>query len=80
MHFLTGLGLACKPDVHVVNTVRALGFRTRRANAPSFEDDIEINDFVDELIPLAYPSEHVASARRRLDKTLMEISVVGLVG
>lgn len=78
LHFLTDLGLACKPDLHVVRTMSALGLITCKKAQPTLKEAIEVNRLVSELLPLAYSGSKVGDLRR-LDKVLMEISRVRLL-
>lgn len=73
LHFLTDLGLACKPDIHLVRTMDALGLCTCRGKRPTFKEAIEMNRVLKGFLPLAY-SEDGPRNLRHLDKMLMEMS------
>lgn len=76
LHFLTDLGLACKPDIHLSRTVRHLGMSLdlRDAKVPTFADAVTINERVRALAEAVYGK--VTPARLRyLDKVLMELSL-----
>lgn len=78
LHFLTDLGLACKPDRHLVRTVRHLGMWDGPEN-PSCPEFIEIVRRVRSLLERLDGS--VTPARLRyLDKILMEISHCEMFG
>lgn len=80
LHFLTDLGLACKPDLHLVRTVRHLGMSLdlRNAKVPNLTDSIIINTRVRELLRLI--DGEVRPARLRyLDKVLMDISYYDVI-
>jgi hypothetical protein len=80
LHFLTDLGLACKPDLHLVRTVRHLGLSLdlKDQKVPTLADAITINRRVRLLVETLYGS--VSPARLRyIDKTLMDISMLGLI-
>ncbi|MGB7136352.1 MAG: hypothetical protein WBD46_13750 [Acidobacteriaceae bacterium] len=78
LHFLTDLGLACKPDLNLMRTLRHLGMWNGRGT-PTCEECIEINRRVRMLLERLDGS--VTPARLRyLDKILMEISRYGLIG
>ncbi|HEV2274243.1 MAG TPA: hypothetical protein VGR96_08760 [Acidobacteriaceae bacterium] len=75
LHFLTDLGLACKPDVHLVRTVRHLGIVLNLSDqkVPGLTAVIEINCAVRSLLESVYGS-FTPQKLRYLDKVLMEIS------
>ncbi len=80
LHFLTDLGLACKPDIHVFNSVQYLKGTpaAKRKRNPNFDEAIKVNEFVMELVASLYGS--VTPKRLRYtDKILMEISRQGIV-
>jgi hypothetical protein len=80
LHFLTNLGLACKPDLHLVRTVRHLGMSLdlRDQKVPSLADAITINRRVRSLVEKLDGSLS-PSRLRYVDKTLMDISSRGLI-
>jgi hypothetical protein len=80
LHFLTDLGLACKPDLHLVRTVRHLGMALdlRDRKVPSLADSIMINRRVRSLVESLDGSFDPARLRY-VDKTLMDISMRGLI-
>jgi len=75
LHFLTDLGLACKPDVHLVRTVRHLApeLRLKEDKIPNLIESILINRWVRSLVEAAYGS-FTPARLRYVDKILMEIS------
>jgi len=74
MHFLTDLGLACKPDMHLVRTVDAIGLFPCKAKNVNRSEALEINRRVRELLPLVSNGSATRRDLRHLDKVLMEIS------
>jgi hypothetical protein len=81
LHFLTDLGLACKPDLNLVRTVRHLGLARdlKERKVPDLADSIEINRQVHSLAENLDGSFN-PSRLRYVDKILMEISRYGLIG
>jgi hypothetical protein len=79
LHFLTDLGLACKPDLHLVRTVRHLGMSPDLTDreVPSLSDATMINRRVRSLVEKLYGSFNPARLRY-VDKTLMNIFMHGL--
>lgn len=75
LHFLTDLGVACKPDLHLVRAVRHLGMSLDLCNGqvPSFADAITINQRVRSLADAVYGPARPTQLRY-LDKVLMELS------
>lgn len=80
LHFLTELGLAIKPDLHLVRTVRHLGMAVdiKDAKVPTLRDAIAINQRVRDLVA-ALDGDVAPSRLRYVDKTLMDISMFGLL-
>ena len=80
LHFLTDLGIACKPDLHLVRTVRSLGMTLdlRDRKMPNLADAIMINRRVRCLLE-ALDGAFNPARFRYLDKTLMDISWYGLI-
>ena len=80
LHFLTDLGLAVKPDLHLVRTMRAL-LRSELSiqnRVPSFHEAIEVNIAVKGLMKdLGRP--RTSANIRYMDKILMEISRQGVI-
>lgn len=80
MHFLTDLGLVCKPDMHLVRTVRHLGLTLdiKDRKVPNLKDSVTINERVRELLGMI--DGEIRPARLRyLDKVLMDISSYGVI-
>lgn len=75
LHFLTDLGLGCKPDLHLVQSVRALGLvqDLRVGRVPTFRQAIAINEAVHQLAILLY-GKPTPRNLRYIDKILMEVS------
>jgi hypothetical protein len=65
--------MAYKPDQHVTRTGKALGLFSFKDDVPNEKKAVQINDLLDQLLPLVYPNSSPEN-RRRFDKTLMEIS------
>lgn len=78
LHLLTDMGLACKPDLHLVRTVRQLGFFQKIAGVPSFSEAVAVNQFVKNLTVAAF-GEASPNRLRHVDLVLMEISRKGLL-
>lgn len=64
LHFLTDMGLACKPDLHLVNSVHRLGGPAQPGVVPSERETFTINEFVHGLTEKAYGSVNPALLRR----------------
>ena len=75
LHFLTDLGVACKPDLHLVRAVRHLGMSIdlRNDQVPRFADAVTINQRVRALANAVYGAVEPMRLRY-LDKVLMELS------
>lgn len=80
LHALTDMGLAVKPDLHLVATVRALGLSTgiSARKVPDIRDAILINEDVRTLIRATGRAE-TPPELRYTDKVLMEMSRLGLL-
>jgi hypothetical protein len=80
LHFLTDLGLACKPDRHLVRTMSALGMAVdgHWNGVPSLGQSVAINEGVRRLAHELYGTAG-AKPIRYLDKVLMEISRQGIL-
>lgn len=80
LHFMTDLGLACKPDLHLVRTFKYLGLAPDMSDkkVPNLRESIEINERVAELCRALYGA-FTPSNFRYLDKALMEISRQGII-
>ncbi len=81
LHLLTDFGLAVKPDLHLVRTIKATGLLPHLAprEVPSLNDALTINEAVDELGTRIYGPDYGPTKRRYLDKVLMELSRKGLL-
>lgn len=75
LHFMTDMGLACKPDLHLVRTIKYLGLAPSLVDdkVPNLRESVEINDRVAQLCIALYGTLS-PSKLRYLDKALMEIS------
>ena len=75
LHALTDMGLAVKPDIHLVKTMRFLklsnGISDRKV--PDFRDAIRINDAVRQLLAAIGQTDN-PSDLRYIDKVLMDLS------
>lgn len=75
LHALTDMGLAVKPDLHLVNTMRKLklshGLADRKV--PDFRDALQINKDVRQLLAAIGRSDD-PSDLRYIDKVLMDLS------
>jgi hypothetical protein len=80
LHALTDMGLAVKPDLHLVNTMSALELTTglSRQKVPDINDSIRINEDVRTLLRATGRAE-TPFELRYTDKVLMEISRLGLL-
>jgi hypothetical protein len=80
LHALTDMGLAVKPDLHLVNTMRALELSNGLAvgRVPDFRDAIRINEDVRHLLT-ALGRADTPSELRYIDKVLMDISYHNLL-
>lgn len=78
LHVLTDMGLACKPDLHLVRSVAALGGPIASGKVPSFREAIEINEAV-RTLAIAVHGNCSPRQLRRLDLSLMEISRLGFL-
>jgi hypothetical protein len=75
LHFLTDLGLACKPDLHLVRTVRHLSpeLPLKPQKVPTLNESILINRWARALVE-AVDGYFNPARLRYMDKMLMEIS------
>ena len=73
LHFLTDLGLACKPDRQLVRTIKALGIWEKTREQVNFREAIKVNQIVHVLAEEIY-EEVTPEKFRVLDKNLMDIS------
>lgn len=74
LHFLTDLGLACKPDIHLVRALeRLLGRAVKISKIPTLDEAVAINQEVRNLAVELY-GDAAPNRIRYLDKVLMEIS------
>lgn len=75
LHLLTDLGLACKPDLHLVRTIRHLGIALNVSDrrVASLADALVINRAVKELTEDVF-GEITPNRLRYMDKTLMDFS------
>lgn len=79
LHFLTDLGLASKPDIHVIRTLKALELWPKtKPDHPSINDAIEITEVVRSLAERVMTSASPHSLRQ-MDKYLMEIDKNNLI-
>lgn len=80
LHALTDMGLAVKPDLHLVATMRKLGLSTGLSGrkVPDIRDAILINEDVRALLRATGQAE-TPSDLRYADKVLMELSRLGLL-
>lgn len=78
LHFLTDLGLAVKPDLHLVNTLIALGYSGRNDKVPNVKEALKMNAFVRDLL-VEDEFQFTPAGLRKMDKILMEISRQGLL-
>lgn len=78
LHALTDMGLAVKPDLHLVRAVVALGLCAPPANGrmPSLAEALAINRVIRTLL-LRLDGAFTPAGLRRLDKILMELSMRG---
>ena len=76
MHMLTDLGLAVKPDLHLVRAVHRLGLLTdiKENGVPSEKDAIRISTAVAKLADQFVGGSATPADLRYLDKVLMESS------
>jgi hypothetical protein len=77
LHMLTDFGVACKPDIHVMRTLRALGLSRHVGEKVSPHEAIEINVAIRTLC-LAL-GELTPRSLRRLDLELMALSRDGVI-
>lgn len=80
LHFLTDLGLACKPDLHLMRAARHLGIAPdlQPRQPPSLMDAIAINQCVQSLVR-ELDGTFTPRRLRYVDNVLMEISRQGLI-
>ena len=81
-HFLTDLGLACKPDLHLTRSVRYLGLlsdgETKGKKVPERKEIVLINQRVKDLVKEIY-GDFTPEKLRYVDSILMKISQKGLL-
>ena len=75
LHALTDMGLAVKPDLHLVNSMRLLKLCTGISDrkVPDFKDALRINEAV-RLLLAALGHSDTPSELRYIDKVLMDLS------
>jgi|GEM_PF-5072673 len=80
LHWLTDLGLACKPDLHLVRSVRSLGIAGSnfRSGVPTTKDAILISEAVATLAN-QLKKYSPSTTLRHVDKMLMEFSFRGML-
>lgn len=79
LHFLTDLGLAVKPDLHLMRTMQHFfGPMVRNGKIPNSSEAISVNRAV-QLLASELGMESSPTTTRYLDKVLMEISRQGLI-
>lgn len=80
LHALTDMGLAVKPDLHLVNTMRVLKLSSGLSNrkVPDFRDAVRINQDVRALLQALGRSD-APSELRYIDKVLMDLSHRGVL-
>lgn len=79
LHALTDLGLACKPDRHVLRTLQHLDPTANVPGSLTFRDAAEVVVVVRDLVRALY-GDVTPGCLRYVDKILMEISACGLIG
>jgi hypothetical protein len=81
LHFLTDLGLAVKPDLHLVRTMTTLGLSKGISpnKVPSLKEAVQLNYLVWKLILDIGHQSVTARNLRYTDKILMDISRLGLL-
>ena len=81
LHFLTDLGLAVKPDLHLVRTMTTLGLSKGISpnKVPSLKEAVQLNYHVWKLILDIGHQSVTARNLRYTDKILMDISRLGLL-
>jgi hypothetical protein len=77
LHMLTDFGVASKPDIHVMRTLKALGISSHARDQISARETIEVNAAIRRL-GLAL-GELTPKALRRLDLELMALSRAGAI-
>lgn len=75
LHALTDMGLAVKPDIHLVRTVRALGLARgiSKRNVPAYRETLRINELVRQFLTDT-GGTMTSHNLRYLDKVLMDVS------
>lgn len=79
LHALTDLGLACKPDRHVLRTLGHLGLISEQGDNPTIRRAAEVVVVVRDLVR-ALDGDVTPRRLRYVDKILVEISARGLIG
>lgn len=79
MHFLTDMGLCCKPDRHLLNTMKALDLYSKDPQkTPTLLQALEVYRLVKEIL-IQIEGDVTPRGLRELDKNLMDISYYELV-
>jgi len=79
MHFLTDMGVCCKPDRHLLNTMKALGLYSKDPQkTPTLLQALEVYRLVKEIL-IQIEGSITPRGLRELDKNLMDISVYELI-
>jgi len=81
MHMLTDFGLAVKPDLHLVRTVRHLGLvdGLRSVKVPNLREGLAIITAITRLVQGVYGASATPADLRYADKLLMEASRLKLI-
>lgn len=79
MHFLTDMGLCCKPDRHLLNTMKALGLYSKDPQkSPTLLQAVKVFRLAKEIL-IQIEGEVTPRGLRELDKNLMDISYYELI-
>lgn len=77
LHMLTDFGVACKPDLHVMRSLRHLGIWSSSRDQPTTSEALAVNHVIREM---AIQTGELTPARlRRVDIELMSISRHGVI-
>lgn len=77
LHMLTDFGVACKPDLHVMRSLRQFGIWSSPSDQPSDEEALAINHAIRQMV--LKTGEMTPSQLRRIDIELMALSRYGVI-
>ena len=77
LHMLTDFGVTCKPDLHVMRSLRHLGIWSSSRDQPTTSEALAVNHVIREMV--IQTGELTPARLRRVDIELMSISRHGVI-